>query len=553
MQRGRTINWQSCGVAVLWCLAVGTRLGVAAEQQVRPQPAELVGQIIRDEDAFDRAKSLYLKFEGKWTRTPESIAKETARLKKQFPQAEITPQRFTALRETLTEELVLAFDRRRVFRLWDQHDASRDVRFFDDARAVAHAKYHTHEQEHYSLDATPYAFFGNYFVDLAWLRMGVHNIWFSKDDFTPEDRQRINGRPADYQLVGAAEYGGRNCWVLENPLARRRLHVGKEDGRLYGLTILFVPRDIELLPLVNRASGRQFAKLAEAEVWSKKLAPDELERYVNRLNEEMFPFAKTLTEFALDDYRELAPGFWFPAQQSYTMFDTQDPQNPVSGNRELRLAESKVDQPLDDSLFAIEFRDGVQVNDFGHDPPLSYKYQQDRTPAEMQEIIDQAREQNDAWKNENAARDAFVGQPAPELTPAARLHGAPASLAALKGRIVILDFWSVWCGPCRNDLPKAEEIHKQATESGISIIGVHAAGAATEDVEELCQQLELTYPMIIDQPAPPGKQAFGKLSAELNVRGIPYAFVIDAAGNIAGHGSFGEVMAKARALVQGQQ
>jgi thiol-disulfide isomerase/thioredoxin len=68
--------------------------------------------------------------------------------------------------------------------------------------------------------------------------------------------------------------------------------------------------------------------------------------------------------------------------------------------------------------------------------------------------------------------EALVGKPAPDITPEFALNGKPASLADFKGKVVLLDFWAVWCGPCREALPHVRDLSKEYKDQGLEVVGV---------------------------------------------------------------------------------
>jgi thiol-disulfide isomerase/thioredoxin len=537
-------------LAVLSAAFVPCVFALAADPndgRLKPSAVALVEGIIDEESKVASLRSLYLRFEGKWTRPPAAIARSIVELKKQQPDREIKVEENSNLWPEMTEDLELAFDNKRVRKLAHWHKSSWNLCVFDGELAVAHAKYFTHTQEHYALADSPDRFFEYMFVDLSWLRIGAHPFWFEKQKFTNELRMELNGRPNDYALVGQKDYRGRTCYLLENRTAHRRLHVGVDDKRLHGLTTFFNPTGANTLPATEKAASRKFASSAELGAWIKSLSPDEHRQFYQRMNVEMFPLMKPHAEHSLDDYRELAPGFWFPATQGYTLFDTSAT-DTIDMQRELRLVEAKVNEPLAGSLFTLARADAVQVYDWRYDPPLSYKQQANRTPEEFEKIVEEHRQQNEQWKQQNAKRDALVGQPAPELPGSVWLNAEPMTLASLKGKVVVLDFWATTCGPCRNDLPVAESFHKDAKDSGIVVIGVHAAGTEKAEIEEFAKKLGLTYPIVVDAEPPPEQIGFGLLAVQLGVNGIPYSFAIDPQGRIAAHGSLREMLSKAREL-----
>ena len=63
------------------------------------------------------------------------------------------------------------------------------------------------------------------------------------------------------------------------------------------------------------------------------------------------------------------------------------------------------------------------------------------------------------------------GKPAPKLALKGWINSKPMSLEKLKGKIVVLDFWATWCGPCIASVPHTNEMLKQYTNKGVVFIG----------------------------------------------------------------------------------
>lgn len=65
------------------------------------------------------------------------------------------------------------------------------------------------------------------------------------------------------------------------------------------------------------------------------------------------------------------------------------------------------------------------------------------------------------------------GKPAPELVEVKGWKGDPVRLADLKGKVVLLEFWGYWCGPCIGSMPVLIELHERFADKGLAIVGVH--------------------------------------------------------------------------------
>jgi thiol-disulfide isomerase/thioredoxin len=103
----------------------------------------------------------------------------------------------------------------------------------------------------------------------------------------------------------------------------------------------------------------------------------------------------------------------------------------------------------------------------------------------------------------------------------------PTRLSALRGKVVILDFWATWCGPCKLSMPHLEKMYKKYKDRGLVVIGISEDDATERAaVEAARKDLGVTYPtaMAVDMA-----DIAGKFPHE----GIPALYLIDKEGKLA--------------------
>jgi thiol-disulfide isomerase/thioredoxin len=97
---------------------------------------------------------------------------------------------------------------------------------------------------------------------------------------------------------------------------------------------------------------------------------------------------------------------------------------------------------------------------------------------------------------------AVVGGRAPEVTGVAWLNSPPQTLAALAGKVVLVEFWTFGCYNCRNVEPHVKEWHRRYAERGLVVIGVHTPELRDErnvdDVRRYLREHEISYPVVVD-------------------------------------------------------
>jgi peroxiredoxin len=172
--------------------------------------------------------------------------------------------------------------------------------------------------------------------------------------------------------------------------------------------------------------------------------------------------------------------------------------------------------------------------------------------------------QGDAVASEKfAARDraieGLVGQSAPDFPEEATwINGQPLTWEALRGEVVILDFWTVSCGACRNALPQLCQLHDERRKNGLTVIGVHLSGSELSSVKKAIDDLQLTYPIVIDNPSRCETDANeetlfpSEFASRFAIDAIPHFVVVDRRGIVAASLSnrFEDALAVAESLAK---
>jgi len=106
------------------------------------------------------------------------------------------------------------------------------------------------------------------------------------------------------------------------------------------------------------------------------------------------------------------------------------------------------------------------------------------------------------------------------------LSGKKVELKHLKGKVIFLNFWATWCGPCKEEMPSMEYLYQQFKEKDFIFLTISVDYEGKKRVKEFIEKERYTFPVLLD----PKCETFDLYK----VKGIPTTFLIDKKGRILG-------------------
>jgi len=125
----------------------------------------------------------------------------------------------------------------------------------------------------------------------------------------------------------------------------------------------------------------------------------------------------------------------------------------------------------------------------------------------------------------HAPRAEAAGEAAPAFT-LRDIDGKSVSLADYKGKVVLLQFWATWCGPCQAEMPHLQKIYTELGAQGFAVLSISIDDArASSMVKPLIKKNGYTFPVLLDKDT--------SVVTQYNpTKSVPYAVLIDKTGKI---------------------
>ena len=115
-----------------------------------------------------------------------------------------------------------------------------------------------------------------------------------------------------------------------------------------------------------------------------------------------------------------------------------------------------------------------------------------------------------------------VGAEAPDFALRSTA-GGNLRLSEHRGQVVMINFWATWCGPCRQEMPKLDEIFARYERAGFTLLGVNIDEDA-ERAQRLADELGVKFPLLFDEEQ--------DVSRMYDVRAMPMTVMVDRSGKV---------------------
>jgi peroxiredoxin len=106
------------------------------------------------------------------------------------------------------------------------------------------------------------------------------------------------------------------------------------------------------------------------------------------------------------------------------------------------------------------------------------------------------------------------------------LKGRKVELKDFKGKVIFLNFWATWCGPCKEEMPSMETLYQQFKENNFVFLTISVDYEGIKTVKNFIERNLYTFPVLLDPKC--------ETLERFNVKGIPTTIIIDKKGKMIG-------------------
>ena len=147
-----------------------------------------------------------------------------------------------------------------------------------------------------------------------------------------------------------------------------------------------------------------------------------------------------------------------------------------------------------------------------NDPSSAYDFSAERFPADY----------TSEKRNVNKKLISLKGRPIPVFALTS-FTSTPVSTVQFKNKVVLLDFWEVWCGPCIVSMPKVQSLYDRYKSQGLEVYGMMSEKAQLETARLMVEKRKIGFPMLVSN---------AKVMEDFGVNAVPTYVLIDKKGNI---------------------
>ena len=123
----------------------------------------------------------------------------------------------------------------------------------------------------------------------------------------------------------------------------------------------------------------------------------------------------------------------------------------------------------------------------------------------------------------SGSSSATAGKAAPEITVSGWKNSSPLTLSGLNGKVVVLEFWATWCGPCKSTIAHMKQMSQDYKGKDLVLIGIHAQKDC-QKMSDFVDSQGMTYPCAMDDT--------GDTAKKFGAQELPYIVLIDKKGNV---------------------